>query len=208
MSTTRGRNSMDVSSGTPGSLQQLLQEQSPFFLNIISSYVVRMGLAYGDAVQSVAMTVLQESVIEALAHAERFANASQPRAWFLAVAANVLKRKRRELARQSRYELSVSELMANAEDMGESAFFEQVVNLAVPGPEQEVEARERMSEMLSLVSAEDQRVLRLAFLHDMDGQMLADALAVPPSTARSRLHRALARLRVAWANYEQQGKEI
>src|SRR5258707_5701902 len=208
MSTIRGRTRMDVSSGSSGSLQQFFQEHSPFFLDVISSYVARMGLARGDAVQSVAMTVLQETVIETLAHADRFANASQPRAWFLAVAANVLKRKRREMARKTRYESPASELIANTEDIGESAFFEQVVNLAVPGPEQEVEASERIREMLSLVSAEDQLILRLAFLHDMNGQMLADALAVSPSTARSRLHRALARLRLAWAHSEQQGKEI
>src|SRR5258708_2166230 len=138
MSTIRGRTRMDVSSGTSGSLQQFFQEHSPFFLDVISSYVAHMGLARGDAVQSVAMTVLQETVIETLAHADRFANASQPRAWFLAVAANVLKRKRRELARQSRYELSVSELMANAEDMAPSPLFEQALHLPVPRPEQEV----------------------------------------------------------------------
>jgi RNA polymerase sigma factor (sigma-70 family) len=199
---------MNGSVGAPGSLHHLLQEQSPFFLTIISSYVARMGLAHGEAIESLAMTVFQESVLEALTHAERFANASQPRAWFLAVAANILKRKRSEMARQSRHELPVSELITNEEDLAESAFFEQAVHLAVPGPEQEVEMQEQVQEMLSLVSEEDQRVLRLAFLHDMNGRMLADALAVSPSTARSRLHRALARLRIAWATYEHQGKEI
>lgn len=208
MSTTRGRTRMDASPGVPGSLQQFLEEHTPFFLDVISSYVARMGLAHGDAVWSMAMTVLQETVIETLTHLERFANASQPRAWFLAVAANVLKRKRREIVRQSQCESPVSALMAKTEDIGESAFLEQVVNLVVPGPEQEVEASEQVREMLSLVSAEDQRILRLALLYDMDGQMLANTLGVQPSTARSRLHRALARLRVAWVKYEQQGKEM
>jgi RNA polymerase sigma factor (sigma-70 family) len=198
---------VDVSAGTSGSLPQFLQEHSPFFLNVIRSYVVRMGLARGDAVQSVAMAVLHEAVIETFAHADRFANASQPRAWFLAVAANVLKRKRREMARQSHYESPMSELIAHPEDTAESAFFEQIVYLAVPGPEQEVETSERFREMLSLVSEEDQRILRLAILHDLNGQMLADALAISPGAARSRLHRALARLRLAWVQYEQQEME-
>ncbi|HEY7418193.1 MAG TPA: hypothetical protein VH593_23640 [Ktedonobacteraceae bacterium] len=73
--------------------------------------------------------------------------------------------------------------MAKTEDIGESAFFEPVVHLAIPGPEQEVEASEQVREMLSLVSAEDQHILRLAFLYDMDGQTLAKALGVLPSTA-------------------------
>lgn len=198
---------MDVSEEHLSALRQLLQEQSSFFLGIISSYVVHMGLARGDAVGSLALLVWQETAIEALAHVERFARASQPRAWILAVAANVLKRKRSEMARQVRYELSTSELMNSAEDMQESAFFDQIASLTVPGPEQEIEVQEQVHEMLSLVSTEDRHVLRLALLHDLDGQMLAQALGVLPSTARSRLHRALARLRTAWAQHEQQMKE-
>lgn len=194
---------MDIFADSRAALQQLLQEQSAFFLGIISSYVVRMGLARGEAVQPLAQTIWQETALEALAHTERFARASQPHAWVLAVAANVLKRKRYEITRQSRYELPISRLIANAEDLQEGAFFDQLANLAVPGPEQEVEAQEQVREMLALVSAEDQHVLRLALLNDLDGQMLAHALGVPPSTARSRLHRALARLRIAWKEYEQ-----
>lgn len=198
---------MDVSAETHQALQQLLQEQASFFLGIISSYVVHMGLARDDDVNSAALMVWQETAIEALAHVERFASASQPRAWVLAVAANVLKRNRARLARQFRYELPVSQLMSRTEDMQESAFFEQITSLIVPGPEQEIEMQEQVREMLSLVSPVDQQILRLAFLHDMDGHMLARALDVPPSTARSRLHRALARLRAAWTKHEQQAKE-
>lgn len=207
LSASRNRLRMDVSAEHHSALRQLLQEHSSFFLGVISSYVVRMDLARGDAVGNLALMVWQETAIEALAHVERFARASQPRAWILAVAANILKRKRYEIARQVRYELSVSRLINNAEDMQESAFFDQIANLTVPGPEQEIEAQEQVREMLSLVSTEDQHILRLALLHDLDGQMLAQALGVPPSTARSRLHRALARLRTAWAQHEQQTKE-
>lgn len=207
MSTPGNQTGRQVSAETRDALQQLLREQSAFFLGIISSYVVRMNLARGDSVQSVALAVWQETATEALAHLERFAGARQPRAWVLAVAANVLKRKRHELARQLRYEQPLSQLLDHAEDPQESAFFEQVANLAMPGPEQEIEAQEQVREMLALVSAEDRQVLQLAFLHDMNGQMLAAALAVPPSTARSRLHRAIARLRLAWARHEEQTKE-
>lgn len=198
---------MDVSAEHHSALRHLLQEQSSFFLGVISSYVVRMGLARGEAVDSLALQVWQETAIEALAHVERFARASQPRAWILAVAANVLKRKRYEMARQVRHELLAGGLMNSAEDMQESAFFDQIASLTVPGPEQEIEAQEQVREMLALVSAEDRHVLSLALLHDLDGQMLAQTLGVTPSTARSRLHRALTRLRTAWAQHEQQVKE-
>lgn len=198
---------MDVSQKHDTELRRLLQEHSSFFIGVISSYVVRMNLARDDAIAGLALVVWQETVVEALAHMERFAMASQPRAWLLAVAANILKRKRSEMARQSRYELQASELMNRTEDMQESAFFDQIASLTVPGPEQEIEVQEQVREMLSLVSVEDRHVLRLALLHDLDGQMLAQALGVLPSTARSRLHRALARLRTAWVQHEQQVKE-
>lgn len=198
---------MDVSAETHAALQQLLQEQSPFFLGIISSYVVRMNLARGEPVQNVALTVWQETVIEVLTHPGPFARASQPRAWVLAVAANVLKRKRYEIARLVRYEQPISGLLTGSEDLQEGAFFDQIADLVMPGPEQEVEAREQVQEMLSLVSVEDQHILRLAILYDLEGQMLARVLGVQPSTARSRLHRALARLRAAWIRHEQHTKE-
>jgi RNA polymerase sigma-70 factor (ECF subfamily) len=166
-----------------------------------------MNLAHGEAVPVLALTVWQETALEALGHVERFARASQPRAWVLAVAANVLKRKRSELARLASRELPFSELPGSSDDTRESAFFDQFASLAVPGPEQEVEAREQAREMLALVSAEDRQVQHLALLHDLDGQMLAQALNVPPSTARSRLHRALARLRAAWTRHEQHKKK-
>src|SRR3954447_8772899 len=76
LSTSRNRLRMDISAKHHSALRQLLQEQSPFFLGIISSYVARMGLARGDAVGGLALIVWQETSIEALAHVERFARAS------------------------------------------------------------------------------------------------------------------------------------
>ena len=198
---------MDVSAETHAALHHLLQEQSAFFLGIISSYVVRMDLARVETVQNVTLTVWQETVIEVLTHPGPFARASQPRAWVLAVAANVLKRKRHEMARLSRHEQPLGGQLADDADMQEGAFFDRFADLVVPGPEQEVEAQEQVHEMLSLVSAEDRHILRLAILYDLDGQVLAHALGVQPSTARSRLHRALARLRAAWIRHEQHTKE-
>lgn len=188
-------------------LEQLLQEQSTFFLGIIRSYVARMHLVDNEGVGTLALIVWQETALEALGHVERFAQARQPRAWVLAVAANILKRRRDEIARRSSRELPLSTLLAKNEDAQESAFFEQFASMTVPSPEQEVVEREQVREMLALVPEEDQHVLRLALLHDLDGHMLAHALQVLPSTARSRFHRALARLRAAWIKHEQHIKE-
>jgi len=52
--------------------------------------------------------------------------------------------------------------------------------------------------MLSLVSEEDQQVLRLALLEEVKAEALAQRLGTTIGTARMRLHRALRRLRTAW----------
>jgi DNA-directed RNA polymerase specialized sigma24 family protein len=69
-------------------LCRFLQDNVPLLLGIIRSYVVRSGLAYGDAVQAAATEVFHDAVYEALTHAERFDPTTQPQAWFLAIALN------------------------------------------------------------------------------------------------------------------------
>lgn len=188
----------------PRNLRQFLQENTPLLLGIIRSYVVRTGLARGEAVQSVAVDILQDTVIEALAHADRLNTETQPRAWFLAIAANILRRKKAEAAKQQR-EVLVSDMAERQDAIDESDFFDLITSRVQPGPEQQIEMDEQIAEMLSLVSSDEQEVLRLAFLRDLDTNMLAQALNISPGAARVRLHRALNKLRVAWR--ASQGKE-
>jgi RNA polymerase sigma factor (sigma-70 family) len=193
---------------TQDDLRSFLQENTPFLLGIVRSYVVRTGLARGEAVQLVALEVLQEAVLEALSHVDRLASTTQPRAWFLAIAANVIKRKKAALARISQREVLVSDLADSTHGaMDESAFFDLFAVHAQPGPEAEVEADEQVAALLSLVSPSDQEILRLALLNDLDAATLAKMLHITPGAARVRLHRALNRLRVAWNKREQQRKE-
>jgi RNA polymerase sigma factor (sigma-70 family) len=201
---------LDIGSGIADAqrrLRQFLQENSPLLLGIIRSYIVRMGLARGEAVQATAADVLHDTALEALAHADRFDPATQPRAWLLAIAANVLKRKKANAVKRHEHEVLVSDLSTHPDDINESDFFDQVIALTYPGPEQDIETREQVIEMLSLVSSEDQKVLRLSLLHDLDTSTLAQILGVTPGAARVRLHRALSRLRTAWSNHERHGEK-
>jgi len=182
--------------------RQFLQENIPLLLGIIRSYVVRTGLARGEAVQAVATDILQDAVLEALAHIDRFDAMTQPRAWFLAIAATVLKRKKADAAKRYQREILMSDLPVGPDVINESDFFDQISALTYPGPEQSVEAHEQIVELLSLVSSDDQEVLRLALLHDLDTSALARKLGVTPGAARVRLHRALNRLRSAWSKNE------
>ena len=192
----------------PGlALRTFLQENIEPLQGIVRSYVARTGLAYGDALESVTLEVLNEATVQALRHTELFSTVLQPRAWFLGIAANVIKRRRSSLARQSQHEFSVNTLISTAGNGSEGDFFDQLGLIIQPGPEQEVETRSQVAELLSLASPDDRRILRLAFLQDLDTQSLALALNIPPGAARVRLHRALHRLRAAWRTHMQYEQE-
>ncbi len=104
------------------------------------------------------------------------------------------------------HETSISDLSGNlsTSPTNESDFFDQFTNLVSRGPEDEIEERERVDEILALVSPGDQEILRLALLHDLNAQTLATVLQVSPGTACVRLHRALNRLRAVWKRQQDQ----
>jgi RNA polymerase sigma-70 factor (ECF subfamily) len=179
-------------------LRRFLQENTVPLLGIIRSYVVRVGLARGEAVQAAANDILNDAVIEALTHADRFDSTTQPMAWILAIAANVLKRKKTEATKRQQREALLSDLPNRSDVINDGDFFDQIAVLSHPGPEQAIETHEQVIEMLSTVSLDDQKVLRLALLHDLSTSTLAQMLSITPGAARVRLHRALNRLRTAW----------
>jgi RNA polymerase sigma factor (sigma-70 family) len=169
-------------------------------LGIIRSYVKRMGLARGEEVSAVALEVLQEVVLEALDHADRFDPTSQPMAWLLGIAINVIKRNKYELIKRSQRELSMSDLSLRREEhVSESELLDQLVANSYAGPDQEIAANEQAELLLSLVSPEDQHILTLAFLQGFEREALAQKLGISPGATRVRLHRALKRLRLAWS---------
>jgi RNA polymerase sigma-70 factor (ECF subfamily) len=202
----------NVAYGTPTAynkqrLVDFLADNIAALLGILRSYVQRMGLARGEEVAAVAVEVLQEVVIEALDHADRFNPTGQPMAWLLGIAMNVIKRKKAELARRSSRELSMSDLsIAQQEPLGENELFDQLTTYTTAGPEQDIAANEQAEILLSLVSPEDQQILLFAFLYGFERDALAEKLGISPGATRVRLHRALKRLRLAWS--EQQHSNI
>ena len=171
-------------------------------LGIIRSYVMRMGLASGEDAATVALEVLQQVVLEALDHAERFDSTGQPMAWLLGIAINIIKRNKAERIKSSKRELSMSDLsLMQEEDLSESELFDQLVAHSDAGLDQEIAANEQAGLLLSLVSPEDQHILMLAFLEGYKREELAQKLGITPGATRVRLHRALKRLRLAWSEH-------
>jgi len=180
---------------------EFINDNVASLLGIIRSYVKRMGLASGEEVSTVALEVLQEVVLEALDHADRFNPTGQPMAWLLGIAINVIKRNKAELIKRSRRELSISDLsLIQEEHLSESELFDQLTANSSAGPDQEIAANEQAELLLSLVSPEDQHILMLAFLQGFEREALAQKLGISPGATRVRLHRALKRLRLAWSN--------
>ena len=178
---------------------EFINDNTASLLGVIRSYVKRMGLVSGEDVPAVAVEVLQEVVLEALDHADRFNPTGQPMAWLLGIAINVIKRNKSELVKRSQRELSMSEMsLLQEEHLSESELFDQLATNSFAEPDQEIAANEQAELLLSLVSPEDQRILMLAFLQGFKREALAQKLGISPGATRVRLHRALKRLRLAW----------
>jgi RNA polymerase sigma-70 factor, ECF subfamily len=183
-------------------LAEFLAEHAAALLGTLRSYVWRMGLARGEDVAPAAVEVLQDVVIEALNHPDRFHPTREPMAWLLGIGANVIKRKKVEFAKRSRREVWIGELSSTQpEPLHDDERFDQITTGTCAGPEQEIAANEQAAWLLSLVSAEDRQILWLAFLYGFEREALAEQLGVTPVAARVRLHRALKRLRLAWREH-------
>lgn len=188
-----------TAASTKQQLAEFLTGNIPSLLGILRSYVQRMGLARGEEVAAAAVDVLQEVVVEALDHADRFNPTGQPMAWLLGIGTNVIKRKKVELARRSWRELFIGDLsLEQQEPLSEDDLFDEISVCTSAGPEEDFEANEQAMLLLSLVSPEDQQLLFLAFLYGFEREALAKKLGITPVAARVRLHRALHRLRLAW----------
>lgn len=180
-------------------LLAFLESQAPSLLGAICVYVQNLTSFQGEEVRVTALEIMQEVVIEALDHADHYDPSRQPMAWFLGIALNIIRRKKKKLVEGQRHELRFSQLaMSYPEPISQDELLDSLTSSTQRGPEQIVEDEEQVRALLSLVSADDQRILRLAFLEDCERDILAQRLGTTPAAARVRLHRALRRLRAAW----------
>jgi RNA polymerase sigma-70 factor (ECF subfamily) len=182
-------------------LQRFLQEHAASLQAIICGYVAKMGLATGQNVEAVAAEVFQDAALEILAHTERFHPEMQPRAWFLAIAANILKRHRARYLKRHRFEV----LTSNLAQESEQDVLDQIMDArgGTGGPEQTLLSREGASELLAMVAPQDAQLLHMALVQGWDASALGQLMGITPGAARVRVHRALSRLRAAWRQSEQ-----
>jgi RNA polymerase sigma-70 factor (ECF subfamily) len=169
-------------------VRDCIESQGIALLGTIRVYVRRTGLADGLAVGEVALEILDQTVVEALEHADRYDPRRNGAAWLLGIAINVIKARRTKTARRARVAPTGTLDDLNGPSAADEEAFDQFL-----APER----AEEIERWLAPLSTDDQHVIRLAIIEDLDFGSVARRLNVKPGAARVRLHRALNRLRAA-----------
>ncbi len=102
-------------------LLECIEQNVESLLGSISLYARRMRLDGEADARGMAVEILQETVVEALDHADSFTATRQPVAWLLGIAVNVIRRKKVEQAKHARREISLGLLAAHASRSGGAA---------------------------------------------------------------------------------------
>jgi DNA-directed RNA polymerase specialized sigma24 family protein len=179
-------------------LKQYFDAEHVTLLHTLRHYVVRARLASGDAVNPIADEIFNDMVVEAFRNASRLKPDMQARPWLLGIAGNLVKRKQIELAKRERREPLLRDLYPQTQhDLSDEELFDLLPTLSVTEL-QEIELNQNVSALLVGVASADADIIRLAILHDLNGDALAKALGVGAGAARTRLYRALYRLRDAY----------
>lgn len=126
----------------------------------------------------------QDGFIKAYRALGRFRAGADPRPWLLRIVANEARNRVRSTGRRHGLELRLAEGFRKGD--------------AAPSPEAaaiDSEGRERLLGLVNGLDEEDRNVIAMRYLLELNGEETAAALGVPEGTVKSRLSRALARLR-------------
>ena len=127
----------------------------------------------------------QEAFVKAFAALPRFRSGAPFRPWLLTIVANEARNRRRSAGRRA----ALAQRLLDDRRPGEAA----------PSPESAVLAEERRTvllEGLARLADPDREVIALRYLLDLSEAETAAALEIPFGTVKSRLSRALGRLRI------------
>jgi RNA polymerase sigma-70 factor, ECF subfamily len=179
-------------------LRGFIESRAGDLKQILRHYVLRMGIADYDDAETAAAELLDEVTLEALQHADRAAAMSDPTAWLLGIAANLIKRRMAENARLNHREPLLRDLYPD-EAASDDELIDRFVHLVAQGSD-DMETSQQLETIFQHASPADEAILRLAVLHELDGDQIAAAIGTSPGAARVRLHRALKRLRQFWGS--------
>lgn len=127
---------------------------------------------------------VQDAFVKAYAALARFRDGAPFRPWLLRIVANEARNRRRSAGRRLKLALRVAEDRPSTD--------------AAPSPEAAVLARETHEALASAIGTlgeDDRLVITYRYFLDLSEAEMADALGVPKGTVKSRLSRAMGRLR-------------
>jgi DNA-directed RNA polymerase specialized sigma24 family protein len=154
---------MEIATDNGTRLRQFVEAEADSLLGTLRLYVVRAGLAGQERATLAAAELLNDVVVEALAHAGRFRPDGQPRAWLLGIAANLIKREQVARATRNRREPLAHDLVpGGGETTAEDEIFDRLAALSVADPARDLAASQEVDAILAHVSEGDAQVLRLA----------------------------------------------
>jgi RNA polymerase sigma-70 factor (ECF subfamily) len=133
----------------------------------------------------------QEAFVKAYGALKRFRSGSAFRPWILKIVANEAKNKLRSVRRNAAIDIRLAEDRPS----GDTALPPEVAVL-------EREAAEELVAALTRLSERDRLVIGYRYLLDLSEAETAQALGVRPGTAKSRLSRALSKLRIEMGTKE------
>jgi RNA polymerase sigma factor (sigma-70 family) len=139
-------------------------------------------LVVGDADE--ARDAAQDGFLRAHAALGRFRTGAEFRPWLLRIVANAARNRRRSASRRA--------------DLALRAFRDAASGDAAPSPEVLLLAEERRRELLASINrlrTEDRLVIALRWFLDLSEEEMAGVLNCPRGTVKSRLSRAVSRLR-------------
>ncbi|MDQ2684156.1 MAG: sigma-70 family RNA polymerase sigma factor [Chloroflexota bacterium] len=139
----------------------------------------------GDAAE--ADDAAQAAFVKAYFALPRFRSGSPFRPWLLTIVANEARNRRTAAGRRPMADLASIEHLA--------------ISGSAVDPEEQAVRAEREARLISVLNGlreEDRTVIALRYFLDLTEAEMAAALDCRPGTVKSRLSRALARLRAAW----------
>jgi RNA polymerase sigma factor (sigma-70 family) len=139
----------------------------------------------------------QEAFVKAYAALGRFRTGSPFRPWLLQIVANEARNRRRSAGRRASLALRAAE--------------DRRPDDAAPSPESAVLASERRAVLLAALNAlrdDDREVISARYFLELSESETAQALGIPRGTVKSRLSRALDRLRTQLGPVEPGGLHV
>lgn len=153
--------------------------------------------------------LVQEVLLRIWTHAEQWHGSGTLHAWLFRIATNLALNYLRTVQRRRQQALEIPDDPLDEDD--ESRVPSWMVDHTQPGPDVVLEQGERRRLFQQLVNGlpvEKREVLHLVHDAELNTRQIAEMLAIPEGTVKSRLHYATQRLARAWHDLAQEWEDL